>query len=197
MAAGDSVVSICNLAMIALGEDLVTSVFPPDNTKRAILLNASYDPARRALLRSHPWGCNKSQAQLAAATVVPKFTYTMAYAVPADYLRIDGLPENRWAIYEEMNLPGVGQCIVTNETAPLNVVYGFDLQDPTKFDALLVKVLALDLAATLAYPIGKGERLKAIQDQERIARLDIARLVGAQENSPKEWDEDVWLNLRR
>jgi hypothetical protein len=53
MAAGDSIVGICNLALVqGLGQDPISAL--SENRKAAILCNLNYDQVRRALLRSHP-----------------------------------------------------------------------------------------------------------------------------------------------
>jgi len=46
-------VSICSNALRKLGDDPITSL--TDDTERARLCNAFYEPTRDAVLRSHPW----------------------------------------------------------------------------------------------------------------------------------------------
>lgn len=191
MAAGDSVVSICNIALIALGEQPIVSVFPPDNTKRAILCSQRYDDTRRFVLRNGIWNCAKAQATLAASATVPLFTYANAYPLPADFSRMLDLPENDQAIYEIM-----GGNLLTDEGSPLDLVYGRDLQDPSLFDAGLVHTIAYALAAELGMPItNSATKVKqALQAME--GKQDASRLTASQENSPKEWDVDVLLRSR-
>ena len=82
-------------------------------------------------------------------------------------------------------------------TRPAINFYLFDLQDPTQMDPLLVEAIGYGLAAVLAIPLGRDKAMKQLMEQEREGRLAIARLVGSQENSPKEWDTDLWLRARR
>jgi hypothetical protein len=191
MAAGDSVVSICNIALIALGELPITSVFPPDNTKRAILCAQRYDDTRRFVLRTGLWSCAKQQAVLAAAPAGPLFTYGFAYQLPADFNRMIDLPENDHAQWEVF-----GAMLLTDEGPPLDVVYGRDLQDPALFDPGLVHSIAYSLAAELGMPITNSatkvqQALKTLE-----GKLDAGRLADSQQNSPKEWDVDVLLRSR-
>ncbi len=192
MAQGDSVVSICNSALVALGEDLITAL--TDNTKRAILCNLRYDPVRRAALRSHPWNFAKAQANLAASTTDPLFDYDWAYPLPADFIRFwdESSDDN-----DEPELEIYGNQVLTDDAPPLGIIYVQDVQDPTRFDALFVQLLALELAFDLCEPLTQsGDKLKDVSARLTEKRT-MARLVTSQENSPREWDEDIWLRARR
>jgi hypothetical protein len=194
MAAGDSVVSICNIALIALGEDPITSL--ADNTKRAILCNARYDDIRRAVLRGHTWNCNRKQAKLAADPIPPLFTRSYRYRLPGDYMRMYNLPENDMSVWDVFS-DGTAQFLHTDETSPLDVVYGFDLQDATQFDPLLAHTIGYQIAVELCNPLTQStERLKTVEAIFE-GKIAISRLVGSQENSPREWDEDILLRSRR
>jgi hypothetical protein len=66
MAAGDSIVGICNLGLVnGLGQDPIASL--TDNRKAAIHCNLAYDPTRRAMLRAHPWDFATARARLSAS----------------------------------------------------------------------------------------------------------------------------------
>lgn len=190
MAQGDSIVSIMNIALIELGEDLI--VAPTQNTKRAIIMNARYDDVRRATLRSHPWDCARQYVQLAASPTPPPFKYNQSYPLPNDFLRMVDLPDNDMAQWDV-----VGNNLYTDESAPLNVIYIFDLQDPTRFDPLLVHAIANHLALECAWPITHSQETYDRVAKKFDGKLEAARLVTSQENSPKEWDEDIWLRSRR
>lgn len=196
MAVGDSITSIVNTALIdGLGEDPVTSVFPPDPTKRAILASQRFHGVRRAVLRAHPWNCCSKDIALPAGPTAPVFQYQAAYPVPSDFLRVNLIFDGDEPTEQPYDV--IGQQILCDLTAPLNLRYVYDCADPTVFDALLVEAIAAQLAASLAEPLlqstpKRDEQLKILE-----GKLSIARLVGSQENSAKEWDEDVWLRSRR
>lgn len=192
MALGDSVVSIGNIALIALGENPVTSIFPPDNTKRAIVLSQRYDDVRRFVLRSHPWNCARKQAVLAASATTPPFQWDYAYPLPSDFIRMsEGLPENDRAVWEI-----VGNQLCTDEAPPLDLDYICDLQDPTLFDPGLVHAVAYAIVAELGLAI-TGSVAKVAKAQQTLdGKMATARLVGAQDNAPEEWDADIWLRSR-
>lgn len=191
MAAGDSDVSICNMALIHLGEDAIVSRSPPDNTKRAGLCYLLYDPARRAALRSHPWRCARTRAALPALTAAPAFGYEAAYQKPSDYLRALDLPDDdmpRWEVE--------GDTILSDQGPPLNIVYIRDLTDVTRMDSLLVEVIALELAISMCVSLTQSTERKTELKQELADKLGAARSVSAQEASPQEWDDDILLRSR-
>lgn len=189
MAAGDSIVSICNIGLIELGEDPIAAL--TDRRKAAILANARYDQVRRSILRSAPWNCAKKQAQLAASTTPPAFTYANAYPTPADFIRMFDLPENDQAVWEV-----IGNTICTDEGSPLDTLYIFDLVDPTRFDPLLAESIGYAMGAALAVPLKQSKQARNDLLSIVEGKLAAARLAASQENSPKEWDVDVWLRQR-
>lgn len=191
MAQGDSVVSICNAALIALGEDVIVAL--TDNTKRAILCNAQYDQVRREVLRRHPWSCAQAKAQIAASTTPPAFGRRNAFQVPADFIRLWDLDDEK---FDAMGWELVGDTIQTDDDGPLNLVYVCDLQDTTRMDALLVRCISLSLAVRLAKPLTQSDGILQGVKADLAEIMPDARLVTSQESSPKEWDEDVWLRAR-
>ncbi len=197
MASGDSIVSICNSALIALGEDLITSISPPDQTKRAILLAERYDPVRRSVLRNFPYKCAKQATTLALSTYVPPVTWDYAYSLPADCLRFYDLPDNDGAHWEIGQDAMAGGLLLTDEAPPLSGVYIRDLTDPTRFDPMLVDVLALELAIDLCEAItGSTTKLQGLR-QRLAEKMGNAQLADSDQQSSDEWDDDVWLRSRR
>jgi hypothetical protein len=202
MAAGDSPTSICNLALLAIGEDPIAQVNPPGTDTRAVRCNTLYDPHRRAVLRGTSWGSAKRQARLAPSLVPPPFFWVSAYPLPQDFLRLVDAPDGgagAWrGKHKILNLDGVGPCIVTDTADnPLNIEYIFDLQDTTQMDADLVLAIADALAAALVIPFAKELQMKRDINDDREGRLQIARTIQSQENSPPDWDVDVLLRSRR
>ena len=192
MAAGDSSTSICNIALIALGEDPITDL--AENSKRAILCKARYDDIRRFVLRTHIWNCARKQAQIAADPTAPLFKWLNRFAIPADFIRFysENDETNDMDVWDVMD-----GFIYTNATAPLQIVYVYDLQDATKFDATLSHVIAYNIASELGLPLTQNtERVKLALSQME-GKYNIARFIGAQENAPREWDVDVLLRSRR
>lgn len=190
MAAGDSETSIVNQALVALGEDPITSL--ADDNKRAILANLFYHPVRRSLLRSHPWNCAKKLATLAADATAPTFDYSSRYALPSDFIRFyreDS--ENDMEVWDV-----IGGYVYTHTSGALNCVYIYDLQDCTQMDAGLVQALVYALSAKLAMPLTQNSERAKLGLAQLEGEMATARFAGAQENAPREWDEDVLLRSR-
>ena len=76
-------VSICSNALRRLGDSPITSL--TEDTERARLCNALYEPARDSLLRSHAWNFAITRASLAKATESPAFEFANQFILPTDY----------------------------------------------------------------------------------------------------------------
>lgn len=191
MAAGDSSTSICNIALIALGEDPITDL--AENSKRAILCKARYDDIRRFVLRTHIWNFSKKQAQIAADPVVPLFDWQNRYALPVDFIRFykEGGDQGDLAIWNVMN-----GFIYANTSGALDVNYIYDVQDPTLFDTTFVHVLAYNITSELGIALTQNTQRVQLALQQMAGKNDIARFAGAQENAPREWDVDILLRSR-
>lgn len=190
MPAGQSIVGIWNIAMVELGEDLIATT--TDRTTRALLCAARYDDVRQAVIREHPWGCTKKFAQPAAAATAPLFRWSNQYPLPSDFLRmnsIEGYDDSKWQV--------VGNMLMTNAGSPINLIYHFDLQDTTLFDALMAQCIGYRLALEIMPALVRDDaKIKRINDKLEY-RIATAKLVDSQEDSPQEWDDDVLLRSRR
>ena len=178
-------VSISNRALTLLGAQPITSL--EDDTKEARAANRMYLQSRDQVLRGHPWNFAMKRAALAANTTAPVFEYTNAYDWPADCLRIVEVDTTEKWIIE-------GRQIVTDDGAPLNIVYVSQVTDPTKFDALFVETYALRLAADIAYDITASQTVMSNMEELYARKLPEARLIDAQEAQPEA--ENSWLESR-
>ncbi len=189
MAAGDSITGICNLALGLLGQPGIVTL--TDNSKAARYCALFWNNTRQRVIREYLWNFAKADYQPVLAPVQPTFQWTYAYQLPANTLRVWNMPEadtDPWEIK--------GGALYSNEDSP-QVVVIVDVTDPTLFDAMFVKVLAMELALDLAVPLGAEVREATQMIAQRLAGFKAqAVLVNALENSPTEWDEDVWLRNR-
>lgn len=194
MAAGDSIVSICNVGLIAIGEPPITSL--GDNRKAAIYCTARYDQVRREVLRSGTWNFAKRQAALPASPTSPLFDWTNSFPLPADYIRLLRMQRDPQSAYEEAADASGALCLWSNDAAPLNILYVYDIQDPTKFDPIFVAALGYAMGAELAMPITQSKAKRDDCVAQSTAKIGLARFTGSQESSPREWDTDVLLASR-
>lgn len=182
-----SEVDICNLALQRLGAKTISSL--SDDSTAARECNRVYAHARDSELRAHPWSFARARVALAADSTDPSFGYAKQYTLPSDYIRI--LPTR-----DQSDLQIENGKILTDETAPLNLVYIKRETDPNKFDQLFIDLLvariARDLAEKITQSKGKIEISQAIYEEMR----KDARRINAQERPALEPPTDPWITAR-
>lgn len=185
-----SELAICNLALIALGEDVVTSLDDARN-KAARLCKAAFPMVRDAVTARVPWACARGRATLAADAVPPAFQWEQSYTLPADFLRLVDISQNAGAEWQVE-----GGKLLTNEAAPLPIRYIRRLDDPTLIDPQLAEAIGFALAGHIGPALtqneGATQRVLALYEQ----RVRLAAHTSAQQHSAIEWDSDLWLRAR-
>lgn len=191
MSIGDSDVSICNIALIALGEDPIVSL--QDNSKPAILCNARYGDIRRAVLEANQPGCAKTEASLALSATVTSQEYDNVYGLPAGFLRLVNIIGIDSPVYEIKN----GYLYINDTNAPLWINYIIDLQDASVFTPTLVHTIAYSIVVEIGPAITQDTARVQLAMSMLADKAETQRLSSSQQASPKEWDEDVLLRSRR
>lgn len=187
-----SVVEICNRALQKLGAKRITAITEDSVNARAC--NTAYGPLRLAELRAHPWSCAIKRAALAASSTDPIFVKTASYPLPSDYLRLlpndEGynLNSNDWQI-EAGN-------IITDDSAPLNIRYIYDLEDPNTMDALFREALSCRLALELCEELTQSNQKKESLRVDYKEAIREARRVNAILNVAAKPPEDEWITIR-
>jgi len=180
-----TIVSICNRALTWLGAEPITDLV--DDTKEGRACNRIYEQARDQTLRDHPWNFALKRVSIAADTTAPIWEYTNAYSWPTGCLRIIEVnTTEEWAVE--------GQKIVSDQAAPLEIVYIDKVTDPTLFDAKFVEAYAARIASDLAYDLTANAALASTAETQYLRRLAEARLVDAQESLSA--NEQSWLDSR-
>jgi len=181
-----SVVAICNRALDMLGAEPVTSL--DDNTKAARLCARNYEPVRDAVLRAYPWNAAVRRAALAALAEAPAWGYARQFQLPEGpspepclrLLAIDGETEF------DLRYKIEGRRVLTDEAAPLNILYIARIDDPASLDPQLADVIATRLAADLSYSLTASAALGQSLMDIYQAKLNEARVTDAEEGSPDE-----------
>ncbi|MFN0043752.1 MAG: hypothetical protein ACKVSF_11145 [Alphaproteobacteria bacterium] len=186
-----SQVGIVNAALIKLGEATITSL--DENSKPARLANNVFEDLRDAVLQAHPWNFALARAELVADVAGPSWGHAYAYAlpaVPAYCLRVLAI-ENAAADWRVE-----GRRILTDEGAPLRILYLKQVTDPNEYSALFRECLAARLAAELAEPlkqsVSAAETMRAVYER----KLAEARTADAQEGTPDSIEADAWILAR-
>jgi hypothetical protein len=178
-------VQIANRAITFLGGTTITAL--TDDTKEGRACLRLYEQSRDQLLRDHPWNFSIKRASLAANTTAPVFEYTNAFDFPDKTLRIIEVDTaEEWAVE--------GRQIVSDASAPLDVVYVEQVTDPTLFDSKFIEAYALRLAADIAYDITASQTVAQKAEDKYSVLIKEARLVDAQESLSA--DEQSWLDAR-
>jgi hypothetical protein len=202
MAVPTSPIHICNLALDRIGQRAITSIDSPTTPEEDVCAR-HYDVTRRELLRRFIFNFSKKYRVLTAdSTKTPAFGYDTAYLLPADFIRlmalgdvtIDGdTPANLYDVAEGYIFTDSGDA----EDGGLNMLYVCDFTTVAKFDALFVKLFALQLAADMAYRF----TLKPSLVQGVLAELSdvalAAAAVAGQEKPPRRIERSKWRGVRQ
>jgi hypothetical protein len=182
-----SEVDICNLALQRLGAKAITAL--NDDSVRARECNRVYAHARDTELRAHPWSFARKRAALAASTTAPAFGYTNAFPLPADFLRL--LPTR-----EQADLQIESGSILTDDGAPLKVVYLKQVTDPNAFDQTFTDLLVARIARDVCEKVTNSTKKLEIAQTMYLNAKAEARKVNAFERPPQEPPTDTWITAR-
>jgi hypothetical protein len=183
-----SKVQICNLALLRLGTNPITSLTEGNTAANAC--NFVYDHCRESLLRRHLWNFASERVALAAADDAPAFKYTNKFPLPSDFLRVKEIYEQSTEYCIE------GPYLLTNDPAPLQLAYIKDIVDVTKFDSLFVEALVLMIIIKIGPRIQGDGFNPAVYAEELNRVLMDAKRVDSQDASPKQFTISTFLNSR-
>lgn len=171
-------VSICSNALLMLGAQTINDFNEP--VDRAKIAANLYPTIRDDLLRSHPWNCTIKRALLAPDATPPAFGFDNQFELPADFLRVLEVGQSGYQIDYLVE----GRSILANATSvELRYVYLNPVENT--WDAGLVALLTLAMAAAMAYPITQSAALQATMEQKLVMAKKVARAVDGQEDPPQ------------
>lgn len=155
-----SEVGIANMAAVLIGERRILTF--DDSGKFAQIMSQQFGFLRDEVLQSHPWVFNKARIALAEDTAAPAFGWDYSYEVPADFLSVRRLTRDGRKGSPEIRHEREGTSILTNQPAPLCLVYSRRITTPSKFPPLFAGVLAARIAVHCAMDVvGKTAYLGA------------------------------------
>lgn len=177
-----STVSICNMALTALGAARITDI--TEDSENARRLNAIYQDIKDEVLMSHPWNFAIKRATLAALSAVPEWEYDAQFQLPSDCIRVLNTDDDSLEYKIE------GRVIVTNGTS-LKIRYIARIDDPAQFSPGFVTALAERLAAELAYPVTSSTSLRESMLKTYQLKHSFAKAFDGQEGSPEVAQTDI------
>lgn len=171
-------VSICSNALLMLGAQTINDFNEP--VDRAKLASNLYETVRDDLLRDHPWNCTIKRAVLAPDAVPPAFGYDQQFELPADCLRVLEVGQGDGQIDYLIE----GRHVLANATV-LQLRYVYLNEVENTWDAGLVKLLTVAMAAAMAYPITQSAALQQTFEQKLEQAKRRARAIDGQEDPPQ------------
>ncbi len=198
-------VSVCNLALSYLAEEFVTDIeTPPAGDDTAALCKLHFPQVRRETLRSHTWNFAIRRATLAADATAPEFGFTAKYKTPPDFLRYMTKHDELGGTLLSNPVQGVDYefedgYLLTGSTTDgaLRIRYIFDNEDVSSWDPLFIRLVAINLALSMARNFKSAPR--AIDDLKNTLRelKAEAKAIDGQERPPIRKQTSKFLNARR
>jgi len=184
-------VSICSNALLMLGAQTINDFADQLNLDRAKLCANLYPTVRDDLIRSHPWNCCIKRVVLAPDAVAPAFGYGYSFELPADFMRVLEVGENG----NQIDYLVEGRTIQATTTV-LELRYVFRNEVESTWDASLVKLATLAMAAALAYPVTQSAAMQQTMEEKLEMSMRRARAVDGQEDPPQMLGDERLLASR-
>tara|TARA_R110000751_G_scaffold2075_7_gene11224 strand:+ start:7926 stop:8522 length:597 start_codon:yes stop_codon:yes gene_type:complete len=193
-------VDICNLALQRLGTKAISALNEDSTAGREC--NRVYAHARDSEIRNHPWSFARARASLAADAVAPIFGYALRFQLPAGFIRL--LPVRNVAT-NSLILGGIdpgidwqieGRYILTDDGAPLQIVYLQQITDPNEFDQLFTDLLVSRIAMDVAEKVTQSNTKKQNAELRYTDAMMKAKKANAFERPPQEFPADDWVVAR-
>lgn len=171
-------VSICSNALLMLGAKTINDFDEP--VDRAKIAANLYPTVRDDLLRTHPWNCTIKRVLLAPDATPPAFGYDNQFELPADFLRVMEVGQAGYQIDYLVE----GRHILANAVSvELRYVYLNPVENT--WDANLVALMTLAMAAAMAYAITQSAAVRDSLKQELEMAKKVASAVDGQEDPPQ------------
>lgn len=191
-----SKIEICNRALQLLGANSIASLSA--NSTEARECSRAFDIVRDAELREHPWSFARKRASLAASSTTPAFEYANAFPVPSDFIRLKLENRSQVPVDWQVEQHSTGErSIMTDDGAPLKVVYIAQVTDTELYDPLFVEALAARLAVEMCEKLTQSAQKRKMAQQEYMNKVAAAKRVNAIERPPIVGDESPWVTARR
>lgn len=184
-----SEVAICNLALLKLGDNPITSL--EDGTTASNACALVYNQTRDSLLRRHFWNFSLKRVALAADVSAPAFRFNYQYTLPSDFIRVQEIfQQNSDYVIE-------GTKLLTDDTAPLKMRYVSRVTDTSLFDPLFVDALVLLIVIKIGARI-QGDAFDPRASAQELQQVLLeAKMVDAQDGSPQQLQINTFTNSRQ
>lgn len=178
-------ISICSNALLMLGDPPISSFTEgsdPNNIRRAQLVGNLWPQVRDNVLRAKTWNCAKKRVLLSSEATAPAFGFSARFLKPGDWLRTIqvGYDYEQWQFRDEN-----GFILCSSSALPLQYVFRNEVA--ASYDAMLVDVLSLAMAARICYAITKS----AAQQKNQVDMLREAWIRAGAVDGQDDGPEDI------
>lgn len=187
MASDDVKLTVYNMALAYLGEKPLNSL--TDDTKASTLLNTIFDLIRDDVLREHPWNFAITRVALTLSVTTPAWGYARQFGLPSDCLKVLGTD------YSDIDYRIEGAYLLTDESS-INLKYVSQVTDLTAWDVKALTMLAMRLAAEIAFNLTASSSREEAMLKMYLMRLSTAKSIDGQEDAGSELEVNAWLDAR-
>jgi hypothetical protein len=182
-------VSICNSALIKLGQDLIDSL--SDDIKTARYCNARFPHIRNLVLEAHPWACATKTAELApvSSPVTEQEDWDYAFEKPEAFLKM--VRGEDW----DVEFDTFDTYLMSNEN-PFVIKYIWKNTNAGTYSYHLAECIAWRLAADLAYALTQSREVSDQMMKGYEMDLKNARFHDAQKKTPEILQANTWVDAR-
>jgi len=183
-------IALCSRALIRLGAAPITSF--NDGTAESEIAGALYAPVRDALLSSYPWSFASGQVELTQLAEAPASDFEYAYQLPNDFLRAISAGSSVRGNGARYRISR-GELHTDYESILLSYIFRPDEAEfPPFFDMVMITNLAAEFCMPVTESTSRAEVLSRIARQE----LQKARLIDAQQDTPKRLMDFTLIDVR-
>lgn len=188
-----SEVQICNRALQMLGAERILSL--SDRSVNARACSAAYDSCRRRELEDHIWIFATKRFSLAADGTAPEWGKQNAFTLPDDFVRL--APQYPESNFNDKDWEIEGRKIFSNNSAPLEGRYIYDIQDPAVFSPLFCEALSARMAVEMCEELTQSNPKKVgVKDDYNLV-IARARKSNAIQRIPAKSPDATWITARQ
>lgn len=192
MAIVDSEVDICNLALIRLGANVISSLDESSDVAR--MCSHLWPSVRDDVLSLHPWNCAVKRASLARLSSTPETEFSYMYQLPTDFLRLLDIDGVDWEDFRVETYEG--NKVILCDVTTCVIRYIFRNEAVVTYDPGLVDVLAARMEAELAFGVTRSASRAQLAWQLYERKKLVAQSVDAQQEPPSEGPTPSLVSVR-
>lgn len=168
-------IDIVNKALLKLGQAPVTSL--AEDNERAFAANCIYESVRDFVMSSYRWNFAVKRIALMPCEEKPDFGFAFKYHLPPYFLRLLSLPDAPDNATDDYSIEG--GFLLTDYSAPLNVIYLAKITDTELYPVYFVETLACKLAFELCERLKQDPSRKNTLMQEYMFSISQAKKCNA------------------